>query len=132
MGPREVPDTDNKRFPMVQGSGEQGKVGQHGGIGATLGKGKKRPHHDDLTMDESTDSSDCDYPLAKKINSLNLEYPEQQQKQPPVGEGRQYSQEFNQKYPFPQDSSYFSSNRLLNTLYEERVRRNPLLKHEPT
>jgi len=88
------------------------------------GRGKKRRHDDT----ECTDSCDCEefgLPLAKKINQMNIEY--ETSKVAQLGGGQ-----FCQKYPFPKDSSYFSNNQLLNQLYDERIRRYPHLKHNPT
>ena len=90
------------------------------------------------------DSCDCEefgQPLAKRINRMNIEHPVNGQINPV--EQIQASSEtaqtsgsgtdpFVQKYPFPQDSPYFSNNLLLSKLYSERISRNPHLKHDPT
>jgi hypothetical protein len=61
------------------------------------------------------------------------------------GSGARGEQQFRARYPFPQggpppcgttslhlltDAPYFTSNLLLYTMYEERVRRQPHLKHD--
>ena len=82
-------------------------------------------------------------PLAKKINQMNIEYDRQRQgsssasvsppneKSPnevPVAN----SPEFLAKYPFSKESPYYNSNLLLSSLYQERIERNPHLRHNPS
>ena len=93
------------------------------------------------------DSCDCEefgQPLAKRINRMNIEHPVNGQINITVNKTQASLQTaqmsgsgpgtdpFVQKYPFPQDSPYFSNNLLLSKLYAERVSRNPHLKHDPT
>eukprot|EP00088_Acartia_fossae_P023717 TRINITY_DN24732_c0_g1_i1.p1 TRINITY_DN24732_c0_g1~~TRINITY_DN24732_c0_g1_i1.p1 ORF type:complete len:126 (+),score=7.75 TRINITY_DN24732_c0_g1_i1:86-463(+) len=110
-----------------------------------LGRGLKR-NRADL---ECTDSCDCEefgMPLAKKINDLQLKHTEAPTAQVPSvdfnsaqssngAQNRQNQQQldaFKQAYPFPPDSPYYSSNKLLRDLYLSRVTRNPELTHFPT
>jgi len=156
MGPRER-DSDVKMktkpiHALREGDGEEGGTNQSKNRGR---RGEKRRHGDT----ECTDSCDCEefgHPLAKRINNLNLQFnqtpalhtngslpgsdkasqsgsnlKEATTEQSPGGDPREAGQ-FLQRYPFPSEAPYFSSNMLLNTLYEERVRRNPHLKHFPT
>jgi len=96
------------------------------------GKGLKRKTHCD--QEECSNSCDCEdfgLPLAKKINQLNIEYSGRVQEQ--VGGGGQENvNSFREKYPYPEDSHYFSTNNLLNRMYVARVERKPELKHNPT
>ena len=85
-------------------------------------------------------------PLAKKINQMNIEFDRQRQviggtgsssvspqneKSPDVVPVAN-SPEFLAKYPFPKDSPYYNSNLLLSSLYQERMERNPHLRHNPS
>ena len=85
-------------------------------------------------------------PLAKKINQMNIEYDRQRQRQATGGSGSSSvspqnetpdlvpaanSPEFLAKYPF-KESPYYNSNLLLSSLYQERVERNPHLRHNPS
>ena len=97
------------------------------------------------------DSCDCEefgMPLAKKINQMNIEYDRQRQRQATGGSGSSSvspqneqspeevpvanTPEFLAKYPFSKESPYYNSNLLLSSLYQERVERNPHLRHNPS
>jgi len=92
----------------------------------------------------NADSCDCEefgLPLAKRIHGLNLlqtkgdcrtEGSGETEKVNESGSGGGPVEQFGTVYPFPQDAPYYSPNKLLNKLYEERVRRLPHLKHTPS
>ena len=83
-------------------------------------------------------------PLAKKINQMNID----RQRQATGGSGSSSvsppneqspeevpvanTPEFLAKYPFSKESPYYNSNLLLSSLYQERVGRNPHLRHNPS
>jgi len=106
-------------------------------------RGVKRRHHPDT---ECTDSCDCEefgLPLAKRIHGLNLLQTKGDCRTEDQGSGETEKvnescsgggpgKPFGTVYPFPQDAPYYSPNKLLNKLYEERVRRLPHLKHTPS
>ena len=88
-------------------------------------------------------------PLAKKINQMNIEYDRQRQRQATGGSSSSSvsqqnekspdevpvaanSTEFLAKYPFSKESPYYNSNLLLSSLYQERIERNPHLRHNPS
>ena len=107
-------------------------------------RGVKRNHADT----ECTDSCDCEefgMPLAKKINQMNIEYDRLKMAQDnnrasvspsddksPSVVHPEPDPDFVAKYPFSQESHYYSSNLLLSRLYLERIQRNPHLKHDPS
>ena len=79
------------------------------------------------------DSCDCEefgLPLAKKINRMNIEQSNGKKKETDGGGNNE--DQFNAKYPFPENSPYFQTNQLLSQLYLERINRNPHLKHDPS
>lgn len=99
----------------------------------------------------SLDSCDCEefgMPLAKKINQMNIEYDRQRQRQGTGGSGSSSVSPLNEKspdevpvancpeflakYPFSKESPYYHSNLLLSSLYQERIERNPHLRHNPS
>ena len=88
-------------------------------------------------------------PLAKKINQMNIEFDRQRQATGGTGSSSHSSvsppnekspeevpvancPEFLAKYPFPKESPYYNSNLLLSSLYQERMERNPHLRHNPS
>merc|ERR1711864_28438 len=135
MGPRESEDTvaQDSRFPH-SGGGEKTNRKSVSAVEESNGKNKgKKRQHEDM---ECTDSCDCEefgQPLSKRINQMNIEYENQNQN---LGHSSQTAgelpPEFLHKYPFPKDSFYYSRNFLLSQLYDERIRRNPQLKHNPS
>ena len=97
------------------------------------------------------DSCDCEefgMPLAKKINQMNIEFDRQRQRQGTGSSGSSSVSpqnekspdevpvancpEFLAKYPFSKESPYYNSNLLLSSLYQERIERNPHLRHNPS
>ena len=85
-------------------------------------------------------------PLAKKINQMNIEYDRQRQgtggsgsssvsplnEKSPDEVSVANCPEFLAKYPFSKESPYYHSNLLLSSLYQERIERNPHLRHNPS
>merc|ERR550525_913518 len=131
MGPRFNIDMSTSSVPS-NSNGEQ--------------RGTKRTHADT----ECTDSCDCEefgMPLAKKINQMNIEFDRQRQRQGTGSSGSSSVSpqnekspdevpvancpEFLAKYPFSKESPYYNSNLLLSSLYQERIERNPHLRHNP-
>jgi len=123
--------SNNKMSPRQPNEGD-------GGVNAVVRgskdvRGTKRPRADL----ECTDSCDCDEfgaPLAKRINNLNIQQATEQAsvESQSANQSNPLMTPFDKSYPFPSNSPYYSSNKILRDLYLARVERNPEVVHYPT